>query len=134
MIDHHTALIYTMVMMSAADQDMTDAELRTIGEIISFLPVFADYSADDLMGDVHKCGALLADEDGLEKAFDQIEAALPEKLRETAYAVACDVTATDGHASQEELRLLELIRHRLNVDRLTAAAIERGARARYRVL
>jgi hypothetical protein len=53
-------------------------------------------------------------------------------LRETAYALACDVVAADGRATQEELRLLELLRHRLEVGRLPAAAIERGARARHR--
>ena len=39
--------------------------------------------------------------------------------------------AADAAATQEELRVLELIRHRLEVDRLSAAAIERGARARH---
>ena len=39
--------------------------------------------------------------------------------------------AADGLATQEELRLLELLRHRLDVGRLEAAAIERGARARH---
>ena len=34
MIDHHTALIYTMVLVSAADRDMTDAELGEIGELV----------------------------------------------------------------------------------------------------
>ena len=30
----HTALIYVMVLMSAADSDMTDRELFTMGEIV----------------------------------------------------------------------------------------------------
>ena len=37
----------------------------------------------------------------------------------------------DGQASQEELRLLEMVRHSLDIDRLVAAGIERGARARH---
>jgi hypothetical protein len=61
----------------------------------------------------------------------QIREALPPKLRETAYAIACDVVAVDGEATQEELRILELLRHRLGIDRLVAAGIERGARARF---
>ena len=76
-------------------------------------------------------GHRLDDEEGLEKALDLIKTALPEKLRETAYALACDVVASDTKASQEELRMLELIRHRLDIDRLAAAAIERAARAHY---
>jgi len=51
-------------------------------------------------------------------------------LRETAYALACDVAAADGRVSQEEMRLLTLIRHGLPVGRLPTAAIQRGARAR----
>ena len=38
---------------------------------------------------------------------------LPANLRETAYAIACDLVAADGEATQEELRVLELMRHRL---------------------
>jgi hypothetical protein len=60
-----------------------------------------------------------------------IEDNLPARLHETAYALACDVAAADETVSQEELRLLEMLRHRLSVGRLPAAAIERGARARH---
>ena len=42
-ISHHAALIYVMVIVSAADGEMTDAELHVIGELIRLLPVFADY-------------------------------------------------------------------------------------------
>ena len=131
MISHHAALIYTMVLASASDRNMTDAELETIGDTIGHLPIFKDYSRKLLPKTASACAELLDDEDGLEKALDLIKAALPEKLRETAYALACDVVASDGHASQEELRMLELIRHRLDLDRLAATAIERGVRAHY---
>ena len=77
---------------------------------------------------------LLSRENGLEDALAAIKTALPRKLRETAYAIACDVAAADGEASQEELRILELMRHRLDIDRLIAAGIERGARARFQTL
>lgn len=131
MSEHHTALVHTMVLVSAADSNMTDRELGTIGEIVSHLPIFADYDRERLTKDAEACAALLAEENGLDKVLDSITAALPEKLKETAYAVALDVAAADGSASQEELRMLEILRHRLAVGRLPAAAIERGARARY---
>lgn len=131
MIDHHRALIYTMVLVSASDGNMTDAELKTITETVRWLPAFRGLDVRELTGIANDCTALLVDEDGLDKALDQIKRALPVKLRETAYAVACEVVAVDGTASQEELRMLELIRHKIDVDRLTAAALERGARARY---
>jgi tellurite resistance protein len=134
MVDAHSALIYTMMLVSAADTDMTDAELQIIGDIVNHLPVFRDYERKRFTKDLKECAALLAKEDGLEQALKGIKAALPQKLRETAYAVACDVAAADGEASQEELRVLELLRHRLGIDRLIAAGIERGARARFAVV
>ncbi|MBV9522159.1 MAG: tellurite resistance TerB family protein [Alphaproteobacteria bacterium] len=131
MIDHEDALIYTMVLVSAADGNMSDAEMRIIGDNVRDLPVFAAYERDKLTQTLRECADLLAAENGLDEAFARIKAALPTKLRETAYALACDVVAADGEASQEELRVLELIRHRLSIDRLIAAAIERGTRARF---
>jgi len=134
MIDEQTALIYTMVLVSAADRDMTDAELRMIGDIIGHLPIFRNFDSEKLPAVAASCADLLADADGLDRAFDQIKEALPGRLTETAYALACDIAAADGDVQQEELRLLEMVRHRLEVDRLTAAAIERGARARFTVI
>ncbi|BBK35568.1 hypothetical protein STAQ_06460 [Allostella sp. ATCC 35155] len=131
MLNHQDALIYTMVLAAAADRDMTDPEVSTIGEIVGHLPIFAEFERGRLPQLASACVDLLQQEDGLDVALKQIREALPSKLRETAYALACDVVAADVKASQEELRLLEMIRHRLEVDRLTAAAIERGARARY---
>ncbi|QLH38324.1 MAG: tellurite resistance TerB family protein [Defluviicoccus sp.] len=130
-ISHHAALIYTMVLVSASDRNMTDAELRRIGEIISDLPVFADYGRDQLTQTAGSCADLLDAEDGLDRTLKLIEAGLPVKLRETAYVLACDIAAADGKVTPEETRMLEMLRHRLNIDRLAAAAIERAARARF---
>ena len=134
MIDHQTALIYTMVLMSASDRDMTDPELQTIGEMVKFLPVFEDYDLSNLTKVAGECAKILGDEDGLEKALDEIAEGLPAKLCETAYALACEVAAADGKVSQEEMRLLEMMRYRFEVGRLPAAAIERAIRARHTVL
>lgn len=134
MLDPHSALIYTMVIVSAADRDMTDDELEVIGDIVGHLPVFRAFNRQQLPEVLGACTEMLGRDDGLNEAFSAIKAALPSNLRETAYAVACDVAAADGEASQEELRVLEMMRHRLNIDRLIAAGIERGARARFQTL
>ena len=63
--------------------------------------------------------------------FGLIREALPERLYETAYALACDVVTADGRHSQVELRMLEEVREELKIDRLHAAAIEWGARVRH---
>jgi len=131
MVDPQSALIYAMVLVSAADRDMTDSELHTIGEVVKQLPVFRGFDSAQLTATAQDCAKLLGEADGLEKTLEMIAGSLPRHLHETAYALSCDVAAADGEASQEELRVLQLLRHRLKVGRLEAAAIERGARARF---
>ena len=130
----HTALIYVMVLMSAADSDMTDRELYTMGELVRTLPVFRDYNIDLLPQAAEACAEILSQDNGLDAVIDVVNDSLPSNLRETAYAMACDIAAVDGRLKQEEIKLLEFLRHKLDIDRLTAAAIERGSRARYATL
>ncbi len=131
MINHHAALIYTMVIMSAADRDMSDAELGAMSDMVGHLPIFRDYDKTQISKTAASCVEMLKDANGLDKILKLVKAGLPEKLRETAYALACDVAAADGKVTQEEARLLDLIRYELQVGKLVAAAIERGARARH---
>lgn len=130
-IDPQAALIYIMVMVSAADNDMADSELRIIGDIVNHLPIFANYDKKRLTQDLRACALMLGRDAGLEEALKSVKAAIPAKQRETAYAIACDVAAAGGEISQETLRLLELLRLRLGIERLVAVALERGARARF---
>ncbi len=131
MISHHAALIYAMVIGAAADGSLADAELETIRGIVEHLPIFQDFERGNLAQIAAAATDMLSEPDGIDTAIDQIRSGLPDRLCATAYAVACDVVAADGEATQEELRYLEMLRHDLDVDRLTAAAIERGAAARY---
>ena len=133
-ITPHTALVYLMFLVSASDSEMTDSELKRIGEIVNTLPAFSGYDAAKLVSDAETCAEILDADGGLEAVMGLVKEAIPEDRGDTAYAVACDVAVADVHLSQEELRVLEMIRHTLFVDRLTAAAIERGAAARARVL
>ena len=133
-IDPHTALIFTMVLLSAAEGEMTDAELETIGRQVRYLPVFKGFDRDRLTAVGRQCAELLRDEEGLALAIDMIAEALSAPLRETAYALACDVAAADGTLAEEELNLLRVLRHELSIDRLVAAAIERATYARHAVL
>ena len=133
-VSHHEALIYVMVIVSAADRSMTDAELLTIGEIVRTLPIFADFDQEQLIPAAEKCGAALQLDVGLDEILDTIARSLPQKLYETAYALAVEVAAADLEVKQEELRLLQRLRDRLDLDKLAVAAIERSARVRHRRL
>ena len=129
-LNHHAALVYVMVTVSAVDRAMTDDELHRIGEIVSNLPIFADYDDNDLVKTAEACGEILSADGGLQQVLRLVRGALPEKLRETAYAVALEVAAADRLVRPEEIRFLEMLGDTLELDRMTTAAIERGIRAR----
>ncbi len=125
------ALVAVMIAVSASDETIRTTELVTIQRIVNHLPIFRDYDQDRLRQISQTVFDLFEEEDGLDALFGLIREALPEKLHETAYALACDVAAADGRLGEAELRLLEEMRYELDIDRLHAAAIERGARARH---
>ena len=127
-------LIAVMVAMSASDQNIRISELVKIEATVNHLPIFAKYDITRIKSVSQTVFDLFAVEDGLDALFGLIKENLPEKLNETAYALACEVAAADGTLRESELRLLEEIRYELSIDRLHAAAIERGARARHMVM
>lgn len=125
------ALIYAMMTTSAVDRKISDDELSRIGSIIQQLPAFKGHDRDWLLAEAQDCGRVLVRPDGLQEVLDLITAGLPERLRETAYALAAEVAATDLKIRAEEIRFLELLAKALSVDKLTCAALERAARARH---
>lgn len=128
------ALVAIMVAVSASDEDLRTTELVTIQRIVNHLPVFADFDGDRFRQITQTVFDLFEEEDGLDAFFGLVRDGLPEKLFETAYALACDVAAADGMLDESELRMLQEIRDELSIDRLHAAAIEWGARARHQTV
>lgn len=128
----HDALVYVMVMASAVDRTMNDKEMARIGQLIGVLPVFKDFDDDKLISIAKDCAALLSGPEGLDIVLETVRDTLPARLYDTAYALAVEVASADFSVKAEELRLLSLLRDRLGLDKLTCAAIERSAIARYR--
>jgi tellurite resistance protein len=126
------ALIHLMIVAASSDAAMTDQELERIATLVAEAPVFAVFDHSRLSGIANQAIDKINGPGGLDAVLDAAVAALPKRLEDTAYALAVEVAAVDLLLEQEELRLLEMIRDRLTLDRLTTAAIEVGARARYR--
>ena len=124
-------LVALMIAVSASDEYIRTTELIKIQTSVNILPIFSNYDNDRISTVSQMVFDLFEQEDGLDALFGLIKGALPDRLNETAYALACDVAAADGTLEEAELRLLEEIRYELDLDRLHAAAIERGARARH---
>ena len=94
------ALVAVMVACSAADENMRTAELVAIQRMVNHMPVFASYDLDRIRRISQIVFDLFEEEDGLAALFGLIREALPERLNETAYALACDVEI--GRASCRE--------------------------------
>lgn len=127
------ALIYLLIVTAAADADMTDVELQRIGDLVRTLPAFRDFDGERLVQTAEDCQLILERDDGLDEILELVRTCLPHSAYDTAYALAADVAAADLRLPQEELRILQMLRDRLNLDKLTVAAIERAAQARFRV-
>ena len=131
MMSSQDALVAIMVAVSASDDKVSKRELISIIRIVEHLPIFLGYDKSRIKIVAQVVFDLFEEEDGLDALFGLLQQSLPERLFETAYALACDVAAADGMLQEVELRFLQEIRHEFNIDRLHGAAIERGARARH---
>ena len=105
-----------------------------IQSAVNNLPIFAEYDIDRLNTVSQIVFDLFEQEEGLDALFGLVKENLPAELNETAYALCCDVAAADGLIFETELRLLEEIRYEFEIDRLHAAAIETGSRARHKTI
>jgi hypothetical protein len=130
-LDAPEALVLTMVLVAAADGGMTDREIGAMAGQVQTLPVFHDFTTEQLDTVTDAAVKLLNEEDGLQHAARLMRGALVPRLRETAYALACEVVAASQDAKQRTLEMLDFVRFELQLDPLIAAAIERGVRARH---
>jgi tellurite resistance protein len=125
------ALIYTMVTMSGVEGKVNAIELAEIRQLVQTLPVFGDFDEKRLLTVAQEAGEILQDTEGLKAILGLIADALAPKLRETAYALAVEVAASDLAVGREELRFLAMLRDALGLDKLVTAALERSAIARF---
>ena len=132
-LSEQEALAFIMVTMAAADTTLSERELARIGNTVDTLPIFDGFTRDDLVETANRCSGILNEPSGLDQILGMVKTSLPERLYDTAYAVAVEIASADLHAEQEELRFLQILRDELELDNLVSAAIERSARARFRL-
>ena len=131
-ISAHDALIYLMVVTASSDATLTEQELQRIRRWSAGCRCSRATTASGSPRSPTHCADLINGSAGLDGVLDMAIAAIPQRLQDTAYALAVEVAAVDLRLEQEELRFLEMIRDRLDLDRLITAAIETAARARHR--
>jgi uncharacterized membrane protein YebE (DUF533 family) len=126
------ALVYAMVTVAAADRTITEHELARINAMVKELPAFRGIEDAWLSREAQDCGKILSKPDGVHKVVRLIAEALPGELRETAYALAAEVAASDLAIKDDERDFLTLLAVGLQIDGLVRAALERTAQARQR--
>ncbi|MEM7022765.1 MAG: tellurite resistance TerB family protein [Pseudomonadota bacterium] len=132
MLSPQAALIYAMVVAAESDHEIAEEEINIIGDLVNHLPVFAGTSRHQVTELAMACSEALAEVGGADRIYGMIREALNPHLREAAYALSCDVIAVDCRLQRDEMQVLEQIRQQLDVDRATAATIERAAQVRFR--
>jgi tellurite resistance protein len=133
-ISTEQALIYVMVMMTGVEGKIKPEELAELELLVRTLPVFKRFDRSRLANVAQECGDILQEKEGLKTVLELVKDQLPVRLRETAYALAVEVAAVDLLVGKEELRFLAILRDALELDKLTTAAIERSAIARYQAV
>ena len=123
-------LVFVMVAISAVDRNMEATEMLRIGNVVKTLPIFDGYNSDQLVNAAKTCRDILQEDEGLETILG-FAASLPDNLHQTAYVLAAEIAVADLNVSAEEVRLLQLLRNHMSVDKLTCAALELAARARH---
>ena len=128
----HEALIHLMVIAASSDAKVSDRELEIISRLVTRSPVFDTFDRTQLGQVAAQAIDLIKDSSNLDNVLAMVLEGVPERLQDTAYALAVEVASVDLRLEQEELRFLEMIRDGLNLDGLVSAAIEASARARLR--
>ena len=133
-ISNEQALIYVMVMMSVVEGHINPDEISEIELLIRRLPAFKSFDRARLATIARECGDILEEKEGMKTVLALVTKQLPHRLKETAYALAVEVAASDLVVGTEELRFLAILRDALGLDKLVTAALERSAIARYQAV
>src|ERR1700759_2315114 len=99
-LDAPEALVLTMVLVAAADGGMSDREIGVMAGQVQTLPAFRDFTSGSLRAATDAAVKLVNEDDGLQHAARLMRGALDTRLRETAYALACEVVAASPVARQ----------------------------------
>lgn len=125
------ALIYAMVTAAASDWTIADIEIARMHSLVRELPAFRGLDETWFNREARECGKILSRPDGIKNVVRLIAEVLTGELRETAYALAAEVAASDLALKDDERNFLALLADGLQLDDLVRAALQRSAYVRH---
>ena len=113
-VTKHEAFTGILLAAAAADGHIADEEARGLWTIIERMKLFSNFTPDkfnrmmDVLLKILKKG-------GPELLIEKCVPDLPDELRETAFANACDIVLADGVVEDEERELIEKLQNELEI-------------------
>ena len=107
---------------SACDGHIADEEISGLCTTCQRMKMFEPISPTKFSSMMDALVKILK-RDGVEKLVDRCADALPEDLRGTAFANACDIVLADGVVEDEEKEFLNVLQRALELDGDTALTI-----------
>jgi uncharacterized membrane protein YebE (DUF533 family) len=115
---------YMAVILCAAECDghISDSETRNITLGMMRMKLYETYTEQKRLAVYDECTRLIKRE-GAEPLLQRAAAILPDELRLTAFANACDLILADGIVEEREKQYLDLLLTSLKLDQETGINI-----------
>lgn len=118
----HEAFAGILLGASACDGHIADEEVQSLFTIIERMKLYEGMTAqkwNSMMDVLLK----IMKREGVDKMVEKCGAALPDELRDCAFANACDIVLADGTVEDEEKEFLDNLIKVLEIDGDTALTI-----------
>ncbi len=113
-VTKHEAFTGILLAAAAADGHISDEEARGLWTTIERMKLFGNFTPDKFQRMIDNLLKILK-KGGPDLLVERCAPAVPEELRVTAFANACDIVLADGVVEPEEKELIEKLQNRLGV-------------------
>lgn len=113
------AMVAVMLAISAADGNISDEEIEDLITRLRRLRLFSGLTDDQLIAATNRPFDLLR-KGGPDELIRSACPALPQQLRESAFAIAVDLAFSDGSVADEEKQLIEKLQQDFGISDETA--------------
>lgn len=118
----HEAFAGVLLGASACDGHIADDEVDGLITILVRMKMFRRFDGKQFGQMLNKLVGVIKKK-GVEFLIDKCVEAMPDGLRETAFANACDIVLADGVVEQDEKEFIEMVRNRLRISKEQALEI-----------